>query len=155
MTRYAHIKDNAIQGVYDYPPTTWENVSNFHLLSDEQLAQYGFVKIIKAKVEYDPLTEVISDPVYSFVGDAVIEHIEISPRKEERNLESEWNDIRAERDKRIKDFEWRYSRSQREIRMGLKPSDSIETLDRYIQALADITTQVDDPREVVWPVYGE
>lgn len=154
MTRYAHIKDNTIQGVYDYPPTNWENVSNFNLLSDEEIAKYGFVKIVKAKVEYDPLTEMISDPVYSFVGDVVIEHIEISPRVEQRNIESEWNDIRIERNKRIAEMDWRYARSQREIRMGSKPSDSIETLDRYIQALADITKQVDDPREVKWPVYG-
>lgn len=154
MTRYAHVDNNTILGIYDNLPRNWQNVSNFYLLSDDELFEYGFIKIVKAAISYDPDTEVISQPMYSCVGDKVIEHIVISPKPQEpRNLDQEWENLRAERDKRINDFEWRYMRSHREIRLGLKPTDSIESLDRYIQALADVT-KIADPRDAAWPVYG-
>jgi hypothetical protein len=64
-----------------------------------------------------------------------------------------WNEIRRIRDQKIKDVEWRYNRYSRQIRMGVTPSDDIESLDEYVQALADITLQ-EDPNNIVWPVVN-
>lgn len=155
MARYAYVEDNKIVGVYDFPPKSWKNISNFHLLTDDELETYGFVKIVKADTVYDPETEMISFPVYSFVGDKVIEHVEIQPRPVVvPDIDQEWQKVKTQRNQAINDFEWRYARHAREQRLGTLFTDNLEEMDRYIQALADITNQ-EDPFNIVWPTYGE
>lgn len=70
--------------------------------------------------------------------------------KTEKELEPEWNKIRDERNEKIKEVEWRYNRFYRHQRLGLPQIDTIENLDRYIQALADVTKQK-SPFNIVWP----
>ena len=48
------------------------------------------------------------------------------------------------------DTDWRYLRYDRELRLGLTPTDDIQKLDLYMQALADITQQP-DPFNITWP----
>lgn len=62
-----------------------------------------------------------------------------------------WSQIRAERDRRINQVAWRYERYARHSRLGLEQIDSIEELDIYVQALADIPQIQDDPYDIVWP----
>jgi len=64
----------------------------------------------------------------------------------------QWNAIRKQRDQLMKDFDWRYIRYAREVRLNLTPSDNIAAMDTYMQTLADITTQ-EDPFNIVWPTY--
>jgi hypothetical protein len=52
----------------------------------------------------------------------------------------------------MRDFEWRYTRYHRQIRLGLPTTDSLENLDNYMQALADITNQ-EDLSNIIWPEY--
>lgn len=59
--------------------------------------------------------------------------------------------IRADRNNKINDFEWRYARYNSEIRSGKTPTDSLELLDAYVQALRDIPQQEGFPENVVWP----
>jgi hypothetical protein len=68
----------------------------------------------------------------------------------EKNPVEIWASIRKQRDTRIKDVEWRYNRYYRHERLGLPQVDSIEMLDNYVQALADITKQ-SDPLNITWP----
>lgn len=60
--------------------------------------------------------------------------------------------VRAIRDSRIQELQWRYERNARENRLGLPNTDSIEALDKYVQALADVTQQKGFPEKVKWPV---
>jgi len=63
-----------------------------------------------------------------------------------------WDEVRRERDQRIKDFEWRISRYLSETRQGISPTtDVIAQLDGYVQSLRNITTQA-DPLNISWPV---
>lgn len=64
-----------------------------------------------------------------------------------------WAEIRKQRDTLMKDFEWRYDRYNRETRLNLTPSDKIEDIDNYMQALADITKQP-DPFNIIWPIFA-
>lgn len=64
-----------------------------------------------------------------------------------------WLVVRAERDKRIQEVEWRYNRYFRQDRLGLPTTDSLVALDTYVQALADITSN-ESPDTVVWPTLG-
>lgn len=72
--------------------------------------------------------------------------------KSSQEIEQDWNKIRVERDQRIKDIEWRYMRYNRHERLGLPQIDSLEKLDAYVQALANITNQ-NSPYNVDWPKY--
>lgn len=60
--------------------------------------------------------------------------------------------IRADRDARIDAVAWRYERNAREVRLGIKPTDDIAALDKYVQALADVTAQKGFPDKIKWPV---
>ncbi|WP_373078702.1 phage tail assembly chaperone [Zhongshania sp.] len=63
----------------------------------------------------------------------------------------EATNVRRERDKRMKSFEWRLQRHAREVRLGQTPTDNIADLDAYMQALADITEQPGFPDDITWP----
>lgn len=65
-----------------------------------------------------------------------------------------WNQIRAERDKRISEVTWRYERYARYERLRITQVDSIEELDKYVQALADVPQNQNDPYDIVWPVLS-
>lgn len=60
--------------------------------------------------------------------------------------------VRPERDRRMDAFEWRIERFNREVRLGITSADDIDTLDNYMQTLADFpetfTEVVDD---IPWP----
>ena len=158
MTTYAHISDEGrVDGIYDNLPTSWKNVSNFHLLGEDALKRYGFYVVEKRPIPtHNPDTTIVSAPVYVFTGDTVLEQYELSPRvAPPRNIEEEWKAVRSMRDRKIAEVEWRYTRAIREGRLGQKITDDLDKLDRYIQELADVPQKFSDPRDVVWPVYGE
>lgn len=157
MSKYAYVEDGIVKGVYDTLPESWKNVSNFHLIDKKRLIDFGFYLVEEPTLpSYNPETTRLTAPEYTFTGSSVIEQVTLEPRPPKvRNLEVEWMDARAKRDRLILEIEWRYNRSLRQNRLGMKASDDIESLDRYIQALADITTKFSDPQDIVWPVYGE
>lgn len=62
----------------------------------------------------------------------------------------QWQTIRQTRDRMMANYDWRYTRYEREVRLGLTPTDDIMELDTYMQALADITQQ-SDPYNISWP----
>jgi len=64
----------------------------------------------------------------------------------------QWNRVRAQRDSLMGKHDWMYARHEREARLGLPHVVSIESLDTYMQALADITQQ-SDPFAIVWPEF--
>ena len=65
-----------------------------------------------------------------------------------------WAEVRENRDEKIKEVEWRVMRNMSETRQGVDTTDNITDLDKYIQALRDITSSTTNPLEVVWPTLG-
>lgn len=61
---------------------------------------------------------------------------------------------RADRDAKIREFEWRYARYARNERLGLPQLDTLPSMDAYVQELANMPNQPNFPWEVVWPVYN-
>lgn len=63
------------------------------------------------------------------------------------------NEVRVLRDKKISSVTWRLERNAREIRLGIEPTDSLEKLDIYMQALADLTIESDKKGadKIAWP----
>ena len=168
MANYAHVVDNNIEGVYDLIPTNWKNISNFYALTDEERLSIGWYKIVKSYPDYNPETQKLDNPRQYFTDNVVYETMDIielprvvvyEPTVEELQLQQEmritdqWTLIRGERDVKMKNFEWRYTRYDRQVRLSETPVDDIVLMDAYMQALADITIQA-DPFNIIWPVFG-
>lgn len=68
----------------------------------------------------------------------------------QEEIQSKWKEIREIRDKKLSELDWRVIRHASEIRLGLTPTDDINLLDVYAQALRDITKQ-ENPYEITWP----
>ena len=62
-----------------------------------------------------------------------------------------WEEVRQNRDDKIKEVEWRVMRNISETRQGVDTTDNITDLDTYIQTLRDITSNTTNPLEVSWP----
>lgn len=161
MANYAYVNENKIEGLYDSLPQNWKNISNFCVLTDEEIQPLGWQKITKPSVEFDPQTQYLSDPDYYILGDRVYERVTVlqiptisppAPEEIALKLQIQWDEVRRLRDEKMNEFEWRYSRYDRYIRLGLEPLDSLENMDNYMQALADITKQ-EDPFNLIWPEY--
>ena len=61
------------------------------------------------------------------------------------------DDIRAERDRLIESVRWRIERHSDELALGIEPTESLEPLLQYTQALRDVPQQAGFPESVEWP----
>jgi hypothetical protein len=63
--------------------------------------------------------------------------------------------IRLERGNLITSIRWRIERHQDELALGLEPTEPIEPILEYIQALRDVPSQESFPHDIVWPEVPE
>lgn len=161
MANYAYVSNGNIEGLYDSLPVNWKNISNFYLLTDTEIVNYGWKKIIKPPVEFDATTHRLGNIDYYLLGDKVYERVDIveiptAPLPSEQDIilqqQLQWDEVRSMRDTKMQEFEWRYSRYERQVRLGVVPTDDLTAMDSYMQSLADITTQ-QDPFNIIWPEY--
>ena len=181
MANFARIENNSIIGVYENLPINRENISNFSVYADDEevLNNFGWHKIQKITPDYNNETHSLGDAYHWIEHGKVYESYKIEEKT--LNAENPtsfnvltndnflfqslglrqgfgysnndpWDLVREERDRTILNFEWRYMRYAREIRLGITPTDDIQRMDAYIQALADITNQ-EDPNNIIWPTY--
>lgn len=160
MANLAVVENNKIVEFYDNLPTNWKNISNINVydINDEaqfvELKKLGWRKIVKQAFNPETHHIIVINYEYDIEKDEVKEKLLLRENIYKYNPtgpsnEEQWDQIRIIRDQMMNDCEWRYTRSERHKRLGL-PYESIEDLDNYMQALADITKQ-EDPYRVVWP----
>ena len=58
---------------------------------------------------------------------------------------------RAERDRLIESVRWRIERHNDELALGSEPTEPLEPLLRYTQALRDVPQQAGFPETISWP----
>ena len=61
------------------------------------------------------------------------------------------DEIRAERDRLIESVRWRIERHNDELALGSEPTELLEPLLQYTQALRDVPQQAGFPESVEWP----
>lgn len=164
MIGYAFVNNNIIEDVRQTLPNNWRNISNFYIHKNnfEYLNTLGWYKVEEEIPNYNPATQKLDNWSYKLDNGIVKKIPEVinipQPSQQDLNIQAQqikvekWQEIRNYRDELMKQFEWRYNRLQREIRLGLNTTDDIKKLDDYMQALADITLQ-NDPFSIVWPEF--
>lgn len=69
--------------------------------------------------------------------------IPIADENKQARIDRKWKEIRAKRDLLMRDYDWRVSRYNREVRLNVPTTENIANIDAYGQALANITDQAD------------
>jgi hypothetical protein len=150
MKRYCYIKDKQIITGPTLPPLNCENVSNFNLLTDAELKQYGWLPVIT-----------ITDGKEIIVkSELVIHNTEVQEIITTRDKTQEEKDAE---EKQTLDMAWYDLRSQRDSLL-LKSDVSIlpdrwEEMNEstkqawrdYRKHLRDLTNTVEDPRNPIFP----
>lgn len=73
------------------------------------------------------------------------------PEPEPPTTEQLANTARAERDRLIESVRWRIERHSDEMALGSEPTEPLEPLLQYTQALRDVPQQTGFPEAVEWP----
>lgn len=108
--------------------------------TNEELADAGYV-LVDLPPQYNVVTQKIEWTGTSWkIVDLSLEAVN----------SAEYENIRQKRNALINEVIWRIQRYESELRLQITPTDNIESLDRYIQDLRDITKQP-DPFNIVWP----
>lgn len=103
MTKWAHVENNEIKGVYDRLPISWKNVSGFNTLADdvELLKTFGWFSISEYQ-SYD--AELYNEIGYTYsivngevIASPILQLKTIIPPSE--TVSNELREIRIQRDK--------------------------------------------------------
>lgn len=116
----------------------------FETITDDEGNEY------EAPVMEDDLEQPVMLQKHRLVEDAA----KAAPQSTIKN-DRQWIEVRQERDKLISEVMWEYERNSREKRLGLTPTRDdawMDSLDVYVQALADIPQSESDPFNITWPV---
>tara|TARA_B100001093_G_scaffold426287_1_gene420195 strand:+ start:47528 stop:48055 length:528 start_codon:yes stop_codon:yes gene_type:complete len=170
MAKYALVEDNEIKGVYDNLPKTWRNISNFDALQGDTstLKSFGWEEIQHPTQEYDKTKFKKGNVTHTLVDGKVVESKTLITKNlpnqqffngyeltdsgpTEEDIAYQWKYVREDRDRRMKEVDWKILRYQREVRLEETPTDDIVKLDTYMQSLANITKQ-SDPFNIIWPI---
>lgn len=109
----------------------------------EEIADAGYISV------EDPPASILDNQILEWTG--TVWNVRDKTEQElELELARKWQEIRDQRDHMLSLLDWRFHRYQSQVRLNITPTDSIESLDTYGQALRDITLQ-SDPYNIVWP----
>jgi len=150
MKKYCYIKNNEVSLINQDLPKVWENISNFYALPDNILKTYGWLPLV-IETENKP---VFVSSEYIIEEDRVREIITTRDKNQEeinedlkRETESQWHQIRSQRDELLK-------HSDLLVLIDKWESYSLERqeeIKNYRQALRDLPQNFQNPFEVVWP----
>jgi len=128
----------------------FKDVSLPKRLTSEILKSLGYVFVENADLDKFPQAtkdfRVVLDSVVK-QGDRWVRTYKLEPVvlpiEKNARIRRQWELVRKQRDELIKQIEWKVSRYNREIALGITPTDDIVELHKYIQELTDITKQPD------------
>jgi len=147
---YIQVENGVVKGYPRPLPQNWADVSNFYLLENERLRQYGWypVRFVPAiKTEND----VVTGQNFVVEGTEVVQYEQIKLKTQDEiqqeNIQLLEN-IREERNKLLFECDWT------QLTDVPISEENKGKWKQYRQALRDITNQ-SDPHNIVWPTKPE
>lgn len=143
---YILVENGEIKGYPRALPQNWADVSNFYLLEEERLRQYGWypVRFVSANVTQN---EVITGQTFVIEENEVVQY-EQKRTKTQQEIDEEtntlWENVREQRNMLLSETDWT---QLSDVTPNLLNIDEWRT---YRQELRDITNQL-DPRSIDWP----
>jgi hypothetical protein len=145
--KYIYVKNGNVESIPRELPNIWENVSNFNVLDNATVKEYGWYpyRFVPGETSED----MVSNGSYFVIGnDEVVEYQSVRPKTDEERqaeINSLWENIRNQRNFLLEKSDWTQLSDS-----PLNPEKKEEWL-VYRQALRDITNQL-NPKEIVWPI---
>lgn len=140
------VNNQIIEGPCTLPQNS-SNVSNFNILSNEELKTYGWLpyRVIDVKQENQVLVQSVIDIFANEVVETKIYRDMILSEIEERNqnlIKNKWDRIRQKRNRLLKESDW--------SQLNDSPVDKL-LWSNYRQELRDVPQNYSDPDTVIWP----
>lgn len=145
MKKYCLIKNNEVTQVGSLP-INFENVSNFYLLSDEEIKPYGWLPVETISENKD----IVVGTEYQIEENLVKEIITTRDRNNEELqslLQSKWQPVRFKRNSLLKDSDIEVTSDKWED----MNSETKLFWKNYRTQLRDIPQVFVNPEDVVWP----
>jgi len=155
MKRYCQVENNQVIVCMESLPTSWKNITNFHLASDDFARENGWYP---CEIINDG-KEVVVSSSYEITEDKTVKEIIITRDKNEEEIQREKNKTQNE--------QWRIVRSKRNDLLTYSDkqvtSDKWESMSlnlkmawkNYRTLLLDIPQSFSDPDSIVWPTFEE
>lgn len=143
---YIQVENGQVKGYPQSLPKNWSDVSNFYLLEDERLRQYGWYPVRFVPAEKTD-NDVVTGQNFVVEGNEVVQYEQIRPKtQEEIDQENNqlWENIRNERNRLLLESDWTQLPDS-----PITPEKKSEW-QIYRQELRDVTTQP-DPKNIIWP----
>lgn len=77
---WAYINNNTVTTIQPELPKVWENISNFHMLSADEVRPYAWLPLSQNIPAHDADTEIAVSQGYSISETAVVEDFAIAPK---------------------------------------------------------------------------
>ena len=148
--RYVLVKENEIIDGPKLLPINWGNISNFDVLDNETLRQYGWLPYTFQSVELS------HGEMYDGTDLVISEHEVIEYQKKRPKTDGEiavdnanlWENIRSRRDNELKESDWT------QLPDSPLSTDKKSEWQTYRQGLRDVTSYP-NPNEIPWPQKPE
>lgn len=144
---YIQVENGQVKGYPQSLPQNWADVSNFYLLEDDHLRQYGWYP-----VRFVPATKTDNDVVIgqNFVVEEteVVQYEQVRPKTQEeidQQNEGYWISVRSKRNFLLQESDWT------QLSDNQLPDNKKSEWAGYRQQLRNITNQ-SDPKNIIWPI---
>lgn len=149
MKRYCLIKEGEVTQIGALP-INFDNVSNFYLLSDDEIKPYGWLPIetisenkeIEENIEYAIEENLVKEIITT--RDKTTEEIE---KENQSQIEMKWHSVRFKRNNLLKESDIEILPDKWEI----MDVEAKSLWSNYRKQLRDIPQIFSNPDEIIWP----
>ncbi len=146
--KYAYVENGVVKETNRPLPVNWKNFSNFNLLDNETLKDFGWIPYKYIYCENRPEKWIQDESYFEITDDFVIEYERVREKTNEEiesEKMSEWINVRSRRNIELKESDWTQLPDS-----PFSPDEKIQW-QTYRQNLRDITN-FSDPFSIVWPI---
>jgi hypothetical protein len=144
---YMYVNNGTPTGYPKQLPKSFENVSNFHTLSEDILREYGWYPVRFVPNPNKTESSVVTGQTFVVEGNEVVQYEQVREKTQEEldiELQNQWDGVRSERTQLLYESDW--------TQLADVPMSDEKKLEwaTYRQSLRDITNY-ESPDEVIWP----